>query len=709
MAKLNHSATLSIGGAIASSWSQSVGAIRSGTDSIKKQLGTLKNQQRSVNDELRKAESAASQFGIEGSSAVSKLTTEHKRLKGQQTAVEAELKRAQRAAAKLGKDGSADVDKLLEKSEQLERQEREVAGRLDEAKRAASRFGVEGSRDVARLRGEHEKLDKVLDRQRRKLANAKAWENIGVGGKVKTALVGTAKNVGDVLTTMSRQALYAGTAFVGGAAAGIGWFTKSAIDATAEMERMETALVTLEGSNEKAAESSRWIQKFAATTPFELGEVSEAFNRLRAYGIDPTNGTLRTLGDTGASMGKTVMDGVEALADALTGQNERLKEFGIRASAAGNKITYFYKNAAGEDVKKTVNKNSQEMIRSTLMAIWNEKYAGSMDRQSKTWKGMMSNLSDQWTLFQVRVMRSGVFDALKLKLGGLLDKVAQWAEDGTLERWADEIASAYEWAFDRVEEGFSWVREHWPEIKQGFSEFVTTAKETAKWLAAMAKSLSDAVGGPENLAKGLALLGAAKVLSPLTGLVGVGFQIVGWLSKATGLTGVLQTGLGKVGGALAGAGKVTGGAVATGAGKAAAGAGGLLAGMGATSVGAASGAAIAGTVAAGAAAGAGVGMGVNYLTEKATGRSLSDHIAYWLTSDIDKQRAEMAAGTKARGVGGLEKSAGAATRVEHHDNRKVTVHVEAKSADAKEVAREVVREMNADMRREQLASYAPGG
>lgn len=678
MAKINHSATLNIGGKVDGSWSASVGAIVRGETSIKKEISGLKEEQRGVTAELRRTEAAAARMGIEGSSAVSKLTKEHTRLKGQQAAVQSELKKAQAAAAKLGKAGSADVDRLLDVSEQLEHQERAVVRRLEEARKAAGKLGIDGSADVARLRKETEALTGSLDRQRGRLKNVQAWNKLNVGERT----LGAMKQLGSNLYDVGRQAVYAGGALAAVAVGGIAWFTKSAIDATAGMETLETALTTTEGSSAKAKAALDWIQKFAATTPYELDQVGEAYARLRSYGIEPTDGTLRTLGDTAASMGKPLMSSVEAIADAVTGQNERLKEFGIRAETSGNKITYFYKNAAGEDAKKTVKKNSQEMIKATLAAIWNEKYAGSMEKQSHTWTGLVSNLKDQWTQFQVRVMQGGVFDALKGELEGALAQINKWAEDGTLERWAHDIADAYRWAFAKVKEGFGWVRDNWPEIKKSFLEGVEVAKNLGGWLYKAGKWASDAAGGADNLAKGLIILGAAKTLAPLASLASVGWDIVAWLAKASGLSGALSKNMAALKPTMpAGPGGAPGapaGALTTAAGVAFAGLAGWQ-----------------------------IGEGINTLTQEFTGRTASEHLGRWMSSDVDARRAALLNDGRgpSSGVRAAPRSSSAGAGPTIINQTTNHVKVDAASANADEVAEKVHKRLNQSARREALASH----
>lgn len=193
-----------------------------------------------------------------------------------------------------------------------------------------------------------------------------------------------------------------------------GALIKSVISTSAEFEKFETILGTIEGSSEKAKASMDWISDFAAKTPYEVAGVTDAFIKLRAYGMDPKNNNLlRTLGDTSAAMGKPIMQAVEAIADAVTGENERLKEFGIKAAKQAGQIAYTYTDSAGKQQTKLVDANSREQIQATLQAIWNEKYAGAMDKLSNTWEGITSNIGDQFDRLKLEIGRAGIFDGAK--------------------------------------------------------------------------------------------------------------------------------------------------------------------------------------------------------------------------------------------------------------------------------------------------------
>jgi phage tail tape-measure protein len=229
-----------------------------------------------------------------------------------------------------------------------------------------------------------------------------------------------------------------------GAAAGAGMaavFKSQFVDTAAKFEKFGLILETLEGSSDKAKKSMAWVSDFAAKTPYDLEQVMESFVKLKAYGLDPINkGLLKTLGDTSAGIGKDLMQAVEAIADAMTGENERLKDFGIKASKTGNRIVYEY-TANGKTMRKAANANNRAMIQSTLQAIWNEKYGGAMDKLSNSWGGMTSNLGDQWTRFKVMVMESGAFDWLKGRLSDLLKQIDDMAKSGELKALAEAIGT----------------------------------------------------------------------------------------------------------------------------------------------------------------------------------------------------------------------------------------------------------------------------
>ncbi|MCF1502199.1 tape measure protein [Afifella sp. H1R] len=207
----------------------------------------------------------------------------------------------------------------------------------------------------------------------------------------------------------------------------------------AEFESYEATLKTITGSADEAEKAMSWISDFAQTTPYDVAGVTQAFIRLRAYGLNPVDGTLRTVGDAASAMGMDLMSGVEAIADAVTGENERLKAFGVTTSVAGNKITYSWQEN-GKKLSKTVQKSAPE-IQKALLAIFN-RFQGAMDEQSKTWVGMTSNLEENWTKFLRKIGEAGYYDDIKRRMQGLLDWTERAWVDGRIQAVALAISDA---------------------------------------------------------------------------------------------------------------------------------------------------------------------------------------------------------------------------------------------------------------------------
>lgn len=292
------------------------------------------------------------------------------------------------------------------------------------------------------------------------------------------------------------------------------------VGTASEFERFQTILMTTEGSASAAEEAMGWVQNFAVKTPYELDQVTDAFVSLRAYGLDPTQGLLQTLGDTSAAMGKPLGQAVEAIADAVTGENERLKEFGIKASKTGSEIAYEYTNAAGESVRVAVDAGNRMAIQQTLMGIMNEKYEGSMGRLSQTWDGMTSNIMDMWTKFQMMIMNAGLFDWMKDKLRGVLDTINQMEADGTLLEWATAISNAIQTALTNMWEFAKGIRGIILDVGGHLSiaaEYVGGWKNLAMILAGIvfAPTLISTAAGLVQIATGLAALTTALMANPI--------------------------------------------------------------------------------------------------------------------------------------------------------------------------------------------------
>ena len=197
---------------------------------------------------------------------------------------------------------------------------------------------------------------------------------------------GSTKGIGDSYRTMGGSVASSIGKVV--AALGLMQVGRMFADTVMETEKLRGALTTMTGSTANAAAAFENLTKFASETPFTLDQSVNAFIKLKALGLDPSERALQSYGNTASAMGKDMMQMIEAVADASTGEFERLKEFGIKAKSEGDNVALTF-----QGVTTTIGKNSEE-IQEYLLAIGEVQFAGAMENQMQRLPGLMSNLQD---------------------------------------------------------------------------------------------------------------------------------------------------------------------------------------------------------------------------------------------------------------------------------------------------------------------------
>ncbi len=332
----------------------------------------------------------------------------------------------------------------------------------------------------------------LIERQAKQTERALDHTFDEIGDDAERASRRTAKSATTMRTAlgklgkMARSAIVPITAIVATAATAVGVlalaFKKvsgAVIQTGGSFEEYEMRLKTFLGSTEKAKETLARLIEVSNKTPYALGEIIDAFVSMTAQGIDADR-VLMTLGDTAAATGKSLQQVAEAFIDAAVGEFERLKELGVKARVAGDKITFAYADASGK-MKQISTENNRDMIQSTLESIWNERYAGAMDEFQTSWKGMVSNVGTMWTLFVKDIGDAGSFDELKATLATLSASFRQLKDDGTLTTWASAISTALS-AVAIAMQGLimmpTLVKIAWIEAKVAVAESVVSIQES---------------------------------------------------------------------------------------------------------------------------------------------------------------------------------------------------------------------------------------
>jgi hypothetical protein len=163
------------------------------------------------------------------------------------------------------------------------------------------------------------------------------------------------------------------------------------VDTITKFERLEASLKTVTGSAEKAASAFKAIDEFAAKTPFQLEEVTKSFIKLKALGLTPSERALESYGNTAIAMGKSLDQMIEAVADATTGEFERLKEFGIKSKTQGDQVIFTF-----QGVSTSVGKNAAE-IEAYLLSLGEVQFAGAIEAKADTLVNAIAKMKDAFS------------------------------------------------------------------------------------------------------------------------------------------------------------------------------------------------------------------------------------------------------------------------------------------------------------------------
>lgn len=169
-------------------------------------------------------------------------------------------------------------------------------------------------------------------------------------------------------------------------------------DTTAKFEKYDKVLATALGSQKEANKSMEALKVMAANTSFGVDELTEGYVKMVNRGLRPTQKEMTSMADLAASQGKSFDQLTEAALDAMSGENERLKEFGILAKKSGDQTTFSFKGM------QTTVANTPEALTKAIMAFGEmEGVAGQNAKMMETLSGKTSNLSDSFDSLMVEI------------------------------------------------------------------------------------------------------------------------------------------------------------------------------------------------------------------------------------------------------------------------------------------------------------------
>lgn len=221
-------------------------------------------------------------------------------------------------------------------------------------------------------------------------------------GEIQRSAGGIAKSLGDIGKQAAGFAL--GQAGLDGLSAAFNNTAVAGFKFNAMMEQSKISFETMLGGAEKADKMLKDLYDFAAKTPFEFKDLQEAAKKMLAMGFAANDllPTLKSVGDAAAGLGLSGADGTQRIIRALGQMQMKAKvsaEEMLQLSEAGIPAWAMLAEAMGKSTAEVMKLSEKGLIPAdfavkALVDGMGKRFPDMMDKQSKSFNGLMSTMKD---------------------------------------------------------------------------------------------------------------------------------------------------------------------------------------------------------------------------------------------------------------------------------------------------------------------------
>ena len=305
-------------------------------------------------------------------------------------------------------------------------------------------------------------------------------------------------------------------------------------------QRMRVALDTLTGGR-----GEEWFQKindWAFKMPLNTERATDAYIKLRAYGLEPTIAQMETLVDSTIGIGKgeetldrvaLALGQIQSRGKLAAGELNQLAEAGIPV----REILAEAFGVTSSELEELMKKGVQ--AESALQAIFQgleDRFGGSSSRVMKIFSGLWSSLVSYWTEFRRLVMDSGTLKYIESTMGRIVAKLDEMRASGEFGELANRVGQTITGVLkaavsfgEKLTSNWDTLKAKWETVTTVGGKFLTSASSIT---GTVSNLLSTALTGwmalpPVVRELGIvgALIGGAKGKLILAALVGLGAVI----------------------------------------------------------------------------------------------------------------------------------------------------------------------------------------
>lgn len=213
-----------------------------------------------------------------------------------------------------------------------------------------------------------------------------------------------------------------------------------------EFETLRAQFSGLLGSIEAGDEAIAWVDRFAEGVPFQTSQVAEAFVKLKAFGLDPTNGSLRALTNQASLLGgsQETLEGIILAVGQAWAKQKLQGEEALQLLERGVPVWDLLSEATGKSAVELQELSKKgDLGRESIALLLREidKFAaGASEKQLGTLGGQLDLITDNWGRFQKQVGDSGLNDFIRDTAAEVNKLFAELRDSGQLDQIARAIS-----------------------------------------------------------------------------------------------------------------------------------------------------------------------------------------------------------------------------------------------------------------------------
>lgn len=316
--------------------------------------------------------------------------------------------------------------------------------------------------------------------------------------EVNTKLSALGKNISSSMSTVA-SAVGAVTAALGALGGAV---TKVGIEYNSMKEQALIAWTTILGSAQEAEKTVRRLEEMGAYTPFEYADLDKAAKKLQMAGFEGERlfETLTYVGDAVSAIGGGA-DELNGIATALfqistkgklsAEEMNQLAERGIPAWA-------ILAEQQGKSIQEMMKLSEQgklfaDEVLPQLLEGLGERFGGAMEKQSKTYRGMMDTLRNETKMFAGTLTES-LFENLKGILPFVINSIKSLHDAFKSDGLSGMLVSMFPPTIGK------YVQSIFNGIKSFFAWYKTTAKELFQGEGNLGESFARIFGAIKSIA-----------------------------------------------------------------------------------------------------------------------------------------------------------------------------------------------------------------